>query len=338
MKPAVSVLLPVFNGAGTVARAVASIRWQTRPDWELIAVDDGSTDETAAVLHHLARGDSRIRLLPRRHEGITAALNAGLAEAASPLVARMDADDVAHPERLAEQVAFLARDPAVGLVGSLVEFGGDAAAAKGYALHVDWINSLISPEQIALRRFVESPFAHPSVTFRRELATELGSYRDGQFPEDYELWLRWLGAGVRMAKVPKFLLTWHDSAERLSRWDSRYASSAFFRCKAAYLAGWIRQQLEPGRPIYAWGAGRLTRRRIEYLTAEGIALGAYIDIDARKVGRTIEGLPVLSPDQVRSASGCFVLCYVSKRGARELASAHLSGRGFVEGRDFLLVA
>src|SRR6185436_16591977 len=104
----------------------------------------------------------------------------------------------------------------IGLVGCLVEFGGDRSASEGYALHVDWINALTTPDEIALNRFVESPLAHPSVMFRRELVEKHGGYRAGDFPEDYELWLRWMEAGARMGKVPRVLLTWQDGPGRLS--------------------------------------------------------------------------------------------------------------------------
>lgn len=161
--PLVSVVLPVRDAVETMARAVASIRRQTWDAWELIVVDDGSTDGTREWLRVAAATEVRLRLIERPAEGIVAALNAGLAAARGELVARMDADDESHPERLAAQVAWLGatENEDVGVVGCRVDFGGDGAAQAGYALHVDWLNSLVTPEQIALNRFVESPFAHP---------------------------------------------------------------------------------------------------------------------------------------------------------------------------------
>jgi glycosyltransferase involved in cell wall biosynthesis len=336
--PLVSVVLPVFNAAGSVARAVESIRRQTFTDWEMVVVEDGSTDGSPTVLQALARHESRLRVLARPHEGLVAALNTGLAEARGQFLARMDADDESHPERLAEQVAFLQARPETGVVGSLVEFGGDRARAGGYALHVDWMNRLTTPQEIALNRFIESPFAHPSVMFRRELVAAHGGCRAGPFPEDYELWLRWLEAGVVMAKVPRTLLTWNDPPRRLSRMDARYAREAFYECKTPYLARWLRSHVAPGRRLLVWGAGRPTRKRAELLTAHGVRIAGYIDIDPRKIGREYAGRPVLSPAMLPSPEMVFVLGYVAKRGARDLARDHLQRRGFVEGRDFLMAA
>src|SRR2546425_6870649 len=101
--------------------------------------------------------------------------------------------------------------------------------------------------------------------FRRELLNKHGGYREGDFPEDYELWLRWLDAGVTMAKVPRVLLTWNDAPERLSRTDRRYDVEAFYRCKAFYLARWLKRHVDASRPLLVWGAGRPTRKRAEHL-------------------------------------------------------------------------
>ncbi|MBI5692169.1 MAG: glycosyltransferase [Verrucomicrobia bacterium] len=353
MSPAVSVLLPVRNAAATVARAVNSIRAQTLGDWELVVVDDGSSDGTAEVLAALARAEPRLRVLTRPADGIVAALNAGLAASRGRWIARMDADDESAPERLEAQVALLDH-PAhgdVGLVGCLVEHAGEPGTQAGYALHVDWLNSLVTPEQIALNRFVESPFAHPSVMFRRELPERFGAYGDGPFPEDYELWLRWLANGVRMAKVPRILLRWHDPPQRLSRRDARYSPEAFFRLKAQWIARWLLTEgatPAPGtratapreRLLFIWGAGRPTRKRAAPLAASGVRIAGYIDVDPRKQSPALggTGVPVISPADLPPPGKIFVLAYVSSRGARELIHAELARRGYVAGRDFLLCA
>ena len=330
--------MPVYNAAPTVARAVESIQRQGFTDWELIAADDGSTDDTREVLVALSRREPRLRVLARPHEGIVPALNASLAAARGSLIARMDADDESHPERLAEQVSFLQQRREVGLVGSLVEFGGDIAQANGYALHVDWMNRLVTPEDIGRSRFIEAPFAHPSVMFRRAVVACHGGYRDGDFPEDYELWLRWLDGGVEMAKVPRALLRWNDTPTRLSRTDARYDAEAFYRCKAVYLARWLHNHIAPDRRLLIWGAGRPTRKRAGHLGAHGVKIAGYIDIDPKKHGRDLEGLKVMFPEELPKPATAFVIGYVGKRGAREVARGHLEPRGFKEGRDFLFAA
>ena len=335
--PRVSILLPAWNAAGTLPRAIESIRAQTFPDWELVLVDDGSTDETPAFAEAAARQDPRMRLVRQTHLGIVPALEAGLAVARGEFIARLDADDVSLPTRLEQQVWFLDTHPDIGVVGCLVQFGGPAPQNEGYARHVAWLNSLTTPEAIALNRFVEAPLAHPSVLFRRELVAQHGGYRHGPFPEDYELWLRWLDHGVRLAKVPELLLVWHDSPDRLSRRDPRYAAKAFYAVKAPYLARAVRRTLAE-RALWVWGAGRLTRRRVELLEAEGLEVHGFIDVDPNKWGRPRHGRHVISPTALPTPNEALVLGYVASRGARELIREAVQHAGFVEGRDFWLAA
>jgi hypothetical protein len=199
------------------------------------------------------------------------------------------------------------------------------------------LNSVVSAEEIVLNRFVESPFAHPSVIFRIELIARHGGYREGDFPEDYELWLRWLDAGVPMAKVPERLLGWHDLPGRLSRKHPRYAVDAFYRIKAEYLARDLLRRASK-RPLYVWGAGRPTRKRAELLRLHGVDIEGFVDIDPKKIGQRIGRIPVISPAQLPSPPSLFVLGYVGNRGARDLTRTLLADRGYVEGRDFLMCA
>lgn len=337
--PAVSVVMPVYNGEATVERAVRSVFTQTDPDWELVVVDDGSTDGTLEVLRRLAGEEPRLRVVAIAHSGIVAALNRGLAESRGALIARMDADDHSYPERLARQRAMLGARPELGLVACRVAHAGEAdRETTGYALHVDWLNDQVSEEDIALHRFIESPLAHPSVMFRRELVDRLGGYREGPFPEDYELWLRWLDAGVRMAKVPETLLVWHDLPGRLSRTHPCYSVEAFYRLKAHYLARWLARHNPRHPELVVWGAGKTSRQRSAYLEAEGCRITGYVDINPKKEGRTAYGRPIHMPEAIVGPEFGFVVSYVGKRGAGELIRAQLVARGYVEGRDFLLAA
>lgn len=336
MTPAVSVVLPVRDAAGTLGAAIESIRRQTWSDWELIVVDDGSTDGSGALARLSAAGDPRIRVLVRPAEGIVGALRVGLAAARGEFVARMDADDESHPLRLERQLAYLREHPETGLVSCLVEMPGPADQNRGYAAHVAWLNRLRTPEDMALHRFVESPVAHPSVVFRRELVARHGGYADGDFPEDYELWLRWLDRGVVFGKVPVRLLVWHDRPGRLSRSNERYRTEAFYRVKGRYLARWLEQAVAPERPLWLWGAGRITRRRFRPLEAEHRPLAGFVDIDPRKHGRMIGLRPVVAPEDI--PLGAFVLAGVGSRGASEIIASMLRESGRVEGRDFLRAA
>jgi glycosyltransferase involved in cell wall biosynthesis len=328
--------MPVYNAESTVAKALHSISSQTLRDIEILVWNDGSTDGTAKIIEQAAKADSRIRMLGTlANQGIVASLNGLIAAATSPLLARMDADDEMHPERLARQLQVMQENPQCGLVSCLVTHGGHADTQQGYAAYIEWLNAQQTPEQIRLSRFVESPLAHPSVMYRAELVHTHGGYREGNFPEDYELWLRWLEAGVEMHKVPQFLLQWNDPPTRLSRNDKRYAANAFHQTKAAFLAREL-SRLANHREIWLCGAGRITRKRSNFLRNEGIHITGYIDVNPALAGKTAGNLPVISPAQIHEPENCVVVSYITNRGARTEIAEMLSSRGFINGRDFIL--
>ena len=198
----VSVILPVRDGGAYLEAAVASILAQTLSDLELLVVDDGSRDGAVAALRPLAARDARLRVLGNPGRGLVAALNFGLAQARAPLVARMDADDVALPERLARQLAFLDREPSVAVVGSQVAFIDASGALTGERTHFP-----TDPETIAAALTTRGCVVkHPSVVARREILLRAGGYRPALArAEDYDLWLR-LAERVRLANLPEVLL------------------------------------------------------------------------------------------------------------------------------------
>ncbi|MFU8859213.1 MAG: glycosyltransferase [Cyclonatronaceae bacterium] len=336
--PLVSIVLPVRNAGKTLGAALDSLTAQSLREWECIAVDDHSDDNTADILKQAATRDKRIVPAVCIGRGIVDALNTGITLAGAPLIARMDADDISLPARLERQYTHLKNRPDTGLVSCLVEHGGSASRQAGYARYVQWINSLVAHEQISLNRFVESPLAHPAVMFRKEFIDSYGSYRNGDFPEDYELWLRWLEAGVRMEKVPEMLFHWSDDAGRLSRTDSRYSFWAFYRLKTEYLARWLAFNNPHHPDVVIWGAGRTTRKRVELLQNVGIRVIRYIDINPDRGGTVIHGIPVSMPDGLPPPHSCFVLSYVGSTGARELIAAELENQGFITGKSWLPVA
>jgi len=182
---AVSCVLPVYNGAMYLEEAIQSVLRQTFPDFELIIVDDGSTDRTGEIIAEAAKRDRRIISLRQDNAGIVAALNAGLRVARGRYIARMDADDICLPNRFAFQVAYLDEHPVCVLVGGLVE-GFSSAGSEG-------IHSGGRHRRTDLKCFPPKVAVsiHPLIMIRREIIEQLGGYRN-LFPhaEDYDLFLR----------------------------------------------------------------------------------------------------------------------------------------------------
>lgn len=196
----VSVILPVYNAERFVGEAVASVLAQSLTEFELIILDDGSTDATPRVLAGLASRDPRIRLVSRENRGLTRSLNEGLEIAAGEYVAIMNADDVALSDRLAKQAAFLDAHPQIAAVGSQTRlFGGERCRGPSTRLPQ-------SPGAVRAFLAKASPLAHPSVMLRRSAVLAIGGYRPQMQPaEDYDLWLR-LAERADLANLPDVLL------------------------------------------------------------------------------------------------------------------------------------
>jgi len=334
--PRVSVLLPVRDAAATLPECLDSLAAQTLGDHETVVVDDGSSDESPHILDERRRRDSRLRVLRTPPRGIAAALNLALRAARAPLVARMDGDDVALPDRLLRQVERLDADPAVGVLGCRVEHVPDPGVppSGGMHEHVRWHNALLDHESMARDRFVDSPLVHPSVVVRREVMDALGGYADIDGPEDYELWLRAFDAGVRFAKLADVLLRWRDHPSRATRRDPRYAPRRFVAVKCEALA---RGSLAGGRRVVIWGAGRIGKEWARALRRGGHEVAAFVEVDARKVGRRVHGAPVVPVEEAGALRGPLHIAAVGQRGARERIRKEAERLGLGE-RDLVAVA
>jgi glycosyltransferase involved in cell wall biosynthesis len=330
--PLVSILMPVRNEERFLKSALASIRAQTFEQWELVVVDDGSVDGTAGILESFA-ADPRVKVLRNREKGLVAALNYGFRECRAPFVARMDGDDVSHPERLKTQLDIFTANPDVGLVASSFRHFPRGAIKVGMLAYEEWQNSLASHDRIMADLFVESPFVHPGVMFRREVLSSLGGYRDMGWAEDYDLWLRMAHAGVRFARSEKPLLFWRDRPQRATRTMAEYTAEAFRRCKIHHLQKGFLQGAEE---VILAGAGKEGRAWQRALAEVGIKVSLWVDVDPKKRGRILHGAEVIGAADLKSVSGK-MLVTVGTRGARAGIREWACNAGFNESTDFICV-
>jgi glycosyltransferase involved in cell wall biosynthesis len=325
----IAVLLPFRDVSRWLDEAITSVRAEPEVD-ALLLIDDGSVDASSHIAAMHAAADPRIALIRTDGIGLPRALELGRARAAARYLARMDGDDVSVPGRIAQQAAYLDACPSVAAVGARVEAFPDVG--EGLARYVAWQNALLTPRAHHDALFVEAPLCHPSVTLRASALAEVGGFRDGPFPEDYDLWLRLDAAGHGLAKLDATLLRWRHREDRLTFRDPRYAPEAHRALKARFLAARLRDVSS----FVVWGAGPTGKRLARALEAHGVRPEAFVDIDPAKVGRSRRGAPVWSADTLRDARARpFVVVAVGARGARDLITAELVRWGLVEGEGFL---
>ena len=266
--PRVSVVLPVRDGAAFLEQALQSVLSQTLSELELIVVDDGSTDRTPEILAARAASDPRVRVLRREGDGVVAALNAGCAVAATAYVARLDADDVALPERLERQVALLDAHPNVGLVG------GAYVAIDQSGRRLATFRPPTEDAALRARLSRYNVFAHPAATFRREAFEQAGGYRLAE-AEDYDLWLR-ISERWQLASVPDPVLEYRQHSGQVSLVRAREQALATLAARAAA------ERRRAGAPDPLEGVGHATPELLERLgLSAGEVARAVADNDLR---------------------------------------------------------
>ena len=281
--------------------ALASLFRQTVHDFEIVAVDDGSSDDSPVRLAAAAGRDPRLRVVTTAARGLPAALETARAAATGAFLARHDADDLSHRRRLEIQLDHLARHAEVDVVGTRLRLVPSANAQQGMLRWARWHNSLLTHEAMARDILVDSPLAHGSALFRRGALDAVGGWQERGWAEDLDLWVRMLDQGLRLGKCPERLYAWRQHPGSATRADTRYA------------------------------AGRFRALKLEAL-ARGVLRG--------RAGATLVGVGTSVRSWADSLAGIGVRAEIVERArpARERWRAALVAAGSSEGRDFVFVA
>jgi glycosyltransferase involved in cell wall biosynthesis len=209
--PIVSVVLPLYNCPAYIGRSVQSILDQTFEDFELIIIDDGSTDNTPEIAKTFS--DSRIRFFQQKNQGLASTLNRGIELARGKYIARHDQDDIALPERFAKQVNYLEAHPACGMVGTWADIYLEEEKTERAHRHPS-DNTTLQYELL-----LNNPFVHSSMMLRKSILEQIGGYstdRERQPPEDYELCSR-IARQSEIANIPEILQIYREVPRSMSR-------------------------------------------------------------------------------------------------------------------------
>lgn len=291
---------------------------------DVVVVDHGS-------LRPIVVDDSRVTVLRiDRDAGFADAVNAGLAVASAAFVARMDSDDVMHPDRLQAQARALLADDGLAAVGSRIKvIPRRTTRMRG---HAAWMNSIVDDAAHRRERFVDLPVCHPTLMFRREALDDVGGYRD-EVAEDYDLLLRLWSRGARVEKLPVIHHAWRQHDGQATR---RIGRDDLADLKARHLV--VDYGLRE-RPVVIVGAGKEGRRISRALRGQGVVVAVFVDVDPAKIGRLVHGAPVQPPSWLRQRpNGSFVVGAVGTSGSRGAVRAVFADVGIVEDDDGICVA
>ncbi len=318
--PAISVLLPVRDARPWLAASLRSLWRQTVADFEVIAVDDGSSDGSGEALEFAAQREARLRVVHTPPRGLPLALNEALRHARSPLIARHDADDLSHRTRFALQRDTLGRRADVAVVGSRIRLFPTAGAGAGMRRWAGWHNALLTHADMRRERFIDSPLAHGTALIRRAWLERVGGWAERGWAEDLDLWLRLFEAGATFAKRPEALYAWRQHPRSATRRDPRYTRERFDALKLDALE---RSLLATRARLTVVGVGDSLARHVA-------AFAARRRVRAVHAGRPhARALCELEPPAV--------LVFGSPVARRRWREA-LVNSGFLEERDFIFIA
>jgi glycosyltransferase involved in cell wall biosynthesis len=268
------------------------------------------------------------------HCGLVAALNLGIDHCHGEVVARMDADDLMHRHRLAEQLRLLAEEPQFTAVGCQVRLFPRAPLRDGLRNYERWLNSIDSAERVRADAYVECPIVHPTLMIRRHALAQL-RYRDCGWPEDYDLILRLLTRGDHVGVVRQRLLSWRNGPQRLTWSGEQYGLDRLTACKAAFLVA----HFLAGRDTYIlWGFGDTGRALHRALLEHGRRPAYVVEVHPGRLGNVIHGAPVVGYEHLPRLPRLPVVVSVAGEEPRRQIRAALVAMDFRELQDFVCTA
>ena len=294
----ISILMPVKNAVPYLKECLESILQQTYTNWELLAINDHSSDQSPEMLAEYAAKDPRIQTYTNTGEGIITALRLAYERSAGLLVTRMDADDTMPPNKLKRLSGALKTSGKGCLATGLVHYFSDATMGEGYKRYADWLNTLTSTSSNYEDIYQECVIPSPCWMVHREDLDKSGAFLPNRYPEDYDLCFRLYEAGITVVGVNEVLHEWRDHPVRSSRTDEHYADNRFMALKIHYFLKLEYQKDDQLLLIGAGKKGKLIARKL--LEAE--VKFHWVSNNPKKIGKDIYGVIVESLETLELVS------------------------------------
>ena len=282
----VSIITPVKNVAQFLVECLDSIVNQTHQNWELLIVNDSSTDETQSILEEYAQQDNRIVVSQNKGKGIIDALITGYEKSAGEFITRMDADDIMTPNKLELLTKKLIEKGKRYLATGFVNYFSETELGQGYFNYQEWLNGLSQTESNFDDIYKECVIPSPCWMVFREDFEASGGFNSNLYPEDYELTFRFYKQELKVVAVKEVIHHWRDYATRTSRTDSNYADNYFIQLKLNYF---LELDYDNSRELELWGAGKKGKEVARFLIEKGIEFD-WLSNNDKKIGKEVYGV------------------------------------------------
>lgn len=331
----VSILMPVFDAEPFLEDCLQSILEQTHQDWELLAVDDHSTDGSRRVLEDYSRSDERIVVLTNDGKGIVPALRLAYRHSSAPLVTRMDADDRMAPDKLRIMHDLLsAHGPGTVATGGVAYFSRGKKLEAGFRRYAEWLNRLAATGRHFEEIYRECVLPSPCWMAWRNDLDRIGAFQADTTPEDYDLCFRMRAGGLRIAGTPAVLHHWCDHPRRASRTLPEYTDHTFLELKVRWF---LKIDHRPERPLLLWGAGRKGKRIARLLQQAGVPFH-WVCQTPSKWGQDIGGTRIEPPEVLEALQRPQVIVAVAAAADQQAIRSQLSQQGLRPGEEFFFFA
>lgn len=322
--PLISILMPFKNTASYLTDCINSILLQTYKNWELIAVDDHSTDNSFQIIQEYAKNDQRIQVHQNNGEGIIAALRLAFSESKGVFISRMDSDDIMHPEKLEILQKNLSIKGKGHLAVGLVQYFSELGVSDGYQKYEQWLNKLTLKGNNYSELYKECVIPSPCWMIYREDLIRCNAFKPDRYPEDYDLTFRFYKKGLQCIPCDQLLHYWRDYPERTSRTHIHYAQNYFLDIKLYYF---LELHYHKNRPLVIWGAGYKGKTIARKLVNHKIRFHWICD-NPKKIGKKIYG------QQMHDFS--YLLSLKNPQSIITVANAKAQGeiRSFMRAHDF----
>lgn len=331
----ISIVMPVFNAASFLEACVQSIQAQDVKDWELLAVDDFSEDDSADILLRFAKRDQRIKVLRNEQKGIAPALRLAFSQSNGRYITRMDADDLMLPFKLAKlSKLLLAAGPGHVATGGVSYIAEGKKLGAGYQRYAQWLNELAATGQHFIQRYRECVIPSPCWMAHRDDLVRIGAFSDDTYPEDYDLCFRMYYGGLKVVSTAEPLHLWRDHPKRTSRNSEVYRDNHFLELKISWF---LRADYQPGCNLVLWGAGKKGKEIARRLHSFNIPF-RWVCNTPSKWGHSLYGSVFEPPHLVEQVAAPQIIVAVANPSDQEQIMDFLRKNNFQEGKDFFRFA